>query len=288
MIADYALDSTLYEQCMTLLDACFPGVKAMADEGRTYNAFWDKSSIPFIIRQEQEIIAHLGLLPFSFIIQGKSFQAAAMHGICTKKEFRKKGYFKELMTQALKFTQEKYDFSFLFTDQPYLYEKFGFRVLAEYDFVYHFSSKEQTGKKSKIREISLANPDDLRLMHSLCFNRIPISNCFGIIKETTVTTLNVLHLPIYYIEAIDGLLIYQIINDVLYIKDIITTKICDFELVLNAIVHKFSKVILQFSPDSFLKMPFDAITATPECCLMISENFDIKCPSFRYPELQRC
>lgn len=43
MIADYALDITLYEQCLTTLDSCFPGVKAMADRGRTHNAYWDKS-----------------------------------------------------------------------------------------------------------------------------------------------------------------------------------------------------------------------------------------------------
>lgn len=187
MIADYALDSTLYEQCLTLLDSCFPGVKAMADKGRTHNAYWDKSSIPFIVREGQEIIAHLGLLPFDFIIQGKPYRGAAMHGICTKEEFRKNGHFKKLMQDALKFTQENYDFPFLFTDKPYLYEKFGFKAIEEYDFVYNFSSKEK--EINKIRKIDLDNPDDLSSTQRLYLNRIPISNCFGIIKETTVATL---------------------------------------------------------------------------------------------------
>lgn len=285
MIADYALDSTLYEQCLTLLDSCFPGVKAMADKGRIHNAYWDKSSTPFIVREGQEIIAHLGLLSFDFIIQGKSYHGAAMHGICTKEEFRKKGHFKKLMKEALKFTQENYDFPFLFTDKPYLYEQFGFKVLEEHDFIYNFSGKNQEGK---IRKIDLDNSDDLRLFQRLYLNRIPISNCFGVIKEITVTTLNALHEPIYYVEAIDALVVYQIKNDVLYVKDIVTTKVCKLDLVLNSIPDKFSKVVLQFSPDNFLSMPFDSLVATPEGSFMISKDFAMKCSSFRFPELQRC
>lgn len=286
MIADYALDSTLYEQCLTLIDSCFPGIKAEADKGRAHNAYWDKSSTPFIVRQGQEIIAHLGLLPFDFIIQGKPYRGAAMHGICTKEEFRKKGHFKRLMKEALKFTQENYDFSFLFTDKPYLYEKYGFKTIEEYDFVYNFSSKEE--EINKIRKIDLGNRHDLSLMQRLYLNRIPISNCFGIIKETTVATLNLLHLPAYYIEAIDCLVVYQIKDRVLYVKDIVATKACELELVLNAIPNKFSKVILQFSPDTFLSMPFNPIPALTDGYFMISQDFDMKCLSFRYLETQRC
>jgi len=72
-----------------------------------------------------------------------------------------------LMNEALKFTQENYDFSFLFTDKPYLYEKFGFKVIEENDFVYNFSSQEQ--KTNKLKEIDLDNPNDLRLMQRLYF-----------------------------------------------------------------------------------------------------------------------
>lgn len=286
MIADYTLDSTLYEQCLTLLDSCFPGVKAMADKGRTHNAYWDKSSTPFIVRQGQEIIAHLGLLPFDFIIQRKPYRGVAMHGICTEEAFRRKGHFKKLMNEALKFTQENYDFSFLFTDKPYLYEQFGFKVIEEYDFVYDFSFQSQ--ERYKIREIDLDKLEDLNLMQRLYLNRNPISNCFGIVKETTVATLNLLHMPAYYIEAIDCLVIYQIKDEVLYVKDIVTTKACELELILNSIADKFSKVILQFSPDTFLTMPFNPIAALTDGCFMISQNFEIKCPSFRYPETQRC
>ncbi|MBS0288342.1 MAG: GNAT family N-acetyltransferase [Proteobacteria bacterium] len=286
MFADYASDPTLYEECLTLLDSCFPGIKTIADKGRTHNAYWDKASIPFIVRQNQQLIAHLGILPFHFIIQGKHYKAAALHGICTKVEFRRKGYFRQLMNEAMQYTSEHYDFSFLFTDQPYLYEPFGFKVVAEYDFIYDFSFKKD--QNLTLRKLDLDNPNDLEIMQSLYLKRQPISNCFGIINEVTVATLNAMHDPVFYIEALNALIIYQIKHEVLYVKDIVCEKSLELNIVLSAISQKFSKVVLQFSPDSFLSPPFKAIKATPECCIMISKDFEMKCPTFRYIESQRC
>lgn len=285
MKADYAVEPALYEECLTLMESCFPGIKAIADQGRLHNAYWDKSSTPFIVRHENELIAHLGILPFDFIIQGKPYRGAAIHGVCTKEAFRRKGYFKTLMLEALSYIRQHYDFSFLFTDQPYLYELFGFKALTEYDFVYNF---QDTDLKPTLRKLNLDHSDDLQLMQDLYLHRLPISNCFGIVKETTVATLNAMHQPVYYIEAINALIVYQAIDECLYIKDIVTKKRCDLDLIVSAIPEKFTKVVLQFSPDNFMQLPFNPMVATPECCIMISEEFEITCPSFRYPEPQRC
>ncbi|MCS5708702.1 hypothetical protein CC99x_007245 [Candidatus Berkiella cookevillensis] len=142
--------------------------------------------------------------------------------------------------------------------------------------------------QESLRKIDLDNPEDLSLMQRLYSDRIPISNCFGIIKETTVATLNLLYMSAYYIESMDCMVIYQIKDETLYIKDIIATKLCDLDLILNSISNKFSKVVLQFSPDNFLKIPFNPIAALTDGCFMISQDFDMKCSSFRYPETQRC
>ncbi len=285
MIADYAVEPALYEECLTLMDSCFPGIKAIADLGRSHNAYWDRSSTPFIVRHEQDLIAHLGILPFDFIIQGKPYRGGAIHGVCTKEAFRRKGHFKSLMTEALRYVAQHYDFAILFTDQPYLYEPFGFKKLTEYDFAYHHGSVEQT---LALRKLNLDDSDDLQLMQDLYFNRLPISNCFGIVKETVVATLNAMHEPVYYIEAMNGVIVYQVKDSVLYIKDIVTKETCELEKILSAIPERFTKVILQFSPDCFLEKPFNQVVATPECCLMISKDFDMRCATFRFPETQRC
>jgi hypothetical protein len=48
MIKNYALEPMLYEECLSLIDECFPGIKRIADKGKLYNAHWDKVSTPFV------------------------------------------------------------------------------------------------------------------------------------------------------------------------------------------------------------------------------------------------
>lgn len=95
-------------------------------------------------------------------------------------------------------------------------------------------------------------------------------------------------MPAYYIDEIDCLVVYEIKDGVLYVKDIVTTNACELEQIFDSIPNEFSKVILQFSPDNFLSMPFNPVGALTDGCFMISQDFDMQCPSFRYPETQRC
>lgn len=73
MRANYLSDHHLYNECMALMDCCFPGIKMQVDKGKAHNAHWDKRSTPFIVKHHHEVIAHLGILPFKFIIQEKDF-----------------------------------------------------------------------------------------------------------------------------------------------------------------------------------------------------------------------
>lgn len=186
MKANYAIDPTLYERCLTTMDTIFPGVKKMADQGRARNAYWDKASTPFIIEKGKDVIAHVGMLPFEVIVEGKTFQATAIHGIYTIETERRKGYFKSLMNEALVHIQQHYNFSFLFTDQPWLYEPFGYLVAPEQEFMLKIF--EKGAATSRLRKLDLENPIDLSLMQSLYLNRMPISNRFGIVNETVVST----------------------------------------------------------------------------------------------------
>lgn len=64
----YSADPMLYETCLSLIDSCFPGIKQLADQGKLYNAHWDKASTPFVYYIEDELVGHLGLIPFELVI----------------------------------------------------------------------------------------------------------------------------------------------------------------------------------------------------------------------------
>ena len=286
MKASYANDPTLYERCLTTMDTIFPGVKKMADQGRARNACWDKASTPFILEKSKKVIAHVGLLPFEVVVEGNTFHAAAVHGIYTIETERRKGYFKQLMNEALLHVQQHYIFSFLFTDQPWLYEPFGFRVVPEHDF--KLKSFQKSVSTKKVRKLDLENPLDLSLMQSLYLNRLPLSNRFGIVNESVVATLNASHLPVYYLDSDETLVVYDVKDETLWLKDIVFKKSVSLQAVINAIPETFLNVVLQFCPDQFSDDEYIAMDAHPDGFFMISAEYDVGKNPFRYPEPYRC
>jgi len=62
MIDNYTNNYQLFDDCLNLIDEAFPGCKEFALNGIKYNACWNKASIPFLIKEEGEIIAHISFL----------------------------------------------------------------------------------------------------------------------------------------------------------------------------------------------------------------------------------
>jgi predicted N-acetyltransferase YhbS len=286
MIKNYALEPMLYEECLSLIDECFPGIKCIADKGKLYNAHWDNVSTPFVYYINDELVGHLGLIPFKLVINNQDYTGAALHGICVKEKFRRKGIFTELMNEALLHIQRNYSLSFLFTDQANIYEPFGFKRLDEYDFL--VENLNISRSNHAIRKLDLDSASDLQIMHDLLLKRLPISNRFGMVKETVVFTLTALSAPIYYSDKNQLLISYDIKDDVLYVKDIVFTKLIDFQNVISCIPESYSKIILQFYPDNFKNLNFKPIKAAPEDFIMVSENFNLGALPLRYPETERC
>ncbi|MBJ15797.1 MAG: hypothetical protein CMF38_04070 [Legionellaceae bacterium] len=286
MIKNYALEPMLYEECLSLVDECFPGIKCVADKGKLYNAHWDNVSTPFVYYVNNELVGHLGLIPFKLIINNQEYTGAALHGICVKEKFRCKGIFTELMNEALLHIKGNYNFSFLFADQANLYEPFGFKRIDEYDFL--VENLNNSDSIHAVRTLDLDNKFDLQIMHDLLSKRLPISNRFGMVNETVVFTLNTLSAPIYYSDKNQLLISYDIKDDVLYIKDIVFTKHIDLKNIISCIPERFSKVILQFYPDNFKNLTFKPVKTDPEDFIMVSEYFNLGALPFRYPETERC
>jgi GNAT superfamily N-acetyltransferase len=285
MIANYLSDPTLYPRCIELIDDCFPGIKVLAQKGKQYGAHWDRISIPFIISKGGELIAHLGIIPLDLIVNQKATKGAAIHAVCVAQNYRNSGYFKELMDEALAYTKKHFDCTLLFTDQPFLYTKFGFTKVAEQDFM--ITNFTKTHLKSDLRKIDLNNVDDKKIMDSLLSTRLPVSQRFGIVNETAIFTLFALEEPIYYSQQEELLLAYTIERDTLYLRDIVFTKPCELQKVINLIEPDFSWVLLQFCPDQLGAGDYQLMKAIPECGLMITSDILGEMP-FRYPELARC
>jgi predicted N-acetyltransferase YhbS len=287
MIESYTKNPWLYESCLSLLDTCFPGIKQLADAGKSHHAHWDQISIPFVHTVNGEVVGHVGLIPFHLMINGQSYTAAALHGICVRAVCRRQGIFTELMHEAMIYVRQHYDFAFLFADTASLYEPFGFKRVDEYNF--ELEDIPHRGTLGAIRKIDLDNPVDLKLVQDIIARRLPISEQIGIVQEQVIFILDTLSKPLYYSEKHQSLIAYFIEDKTLYIRDIVFTQPIKLEEILSCIAEPYSKIILQFCPTRFQHLTYNPIKSTPEDFLMVSEEFPLDTLSLlRFPETGRC
>jgi predicted acetyltransferase len=289
VIANYAKEPQLFERCIHLIDAVFPGCKEFALKGMQYQASWAECSTPFIIEDQGEIIAHAGVWPITLMLNGKKHQSASIHGVCVKPEHRGKGYFKQLMQEAMEYAENHFDSNLLFTEKPYLYKNYPYKImLPEYDFILTAEIKESS-QESDLRVLNLDVQQDLNKVHHLLSNRIPLSDHFSIMDGNTLFILNTLRKKIHYSEKLNTIIMFEIKEKTLYIMEIISQKQHQLPEIISIIPGRFDKVILQFCPDRFLnEKNYTVKLASPECCVMTSGQFVFQEKCFRYPELYAC
>ncbi len=299
MIDNYTNNSKLFNDCLALIDEAFPGCKEFALTGMKYNAFWHKASTPFIVKEAGEIIAHAGVWPITFILNGKEHRSASIHGVCVKISHRGKGHYQQLMQEVMQYVTNNFDSSVLFTLKPYLYKKYPYKImLPEYDFILSEKTEFKSNSGSRNSDLKILqwdNPNDLHLIHQLLANRVPLSNQLSIIHENgnAIFILNSMKKNIYYSEKLETLIVYEIFDETLYLKEIISPKqpnIFDvIRLILDYEAISVNKILIQFCPDRFLdEKEYSPVLARPECCIMTSDTFLFDGKYFRYPELYWC
>lgn len=297
MIANYANNPKLFEQCIHLIDEVFPGCKECALNSEKYQASWREASTPFIVEKDGEVIAHAGVWPITLMLNGKKHRTASIHGVCVKPEHRGKGYFKQLMQKAIQYAEAHFESSLFFTTKPYLYKNYPYKMmLPEYDFIVSeklklSSTGSGTDHNSELRVLNLDNTDDLTLMHRLLSTRLPLSNQISIMEKNgnALFILNTLKKQLHYSEKLNAIILFEILNGTLYLKEVISDAQCSLTDVIASIPGQFNKVVLQFCPDRFLdEKEYAPVLAGPECCIMTSNSFLFDSQYFRYPEVYGC
>lgn len=299
MIGNYANNPRLFYSCLNLLDESFPGCKEFALNGMRYNAFWNKVSTPFILKEKDEIIAHVGVWPITLILNGKMHYSASIHGVCVKSSHRGKGYYQKIMQEVIQYVANNFDSSLLFTVKPYLYKKYPYKImLPEYDFILNNKSNlysEQNSMASDLKILQWNNPDDINLINHLLSNRVSLSNQLSVVNENgnALLILNMMNKMIHYSKKLKALIIYEIRENSLYLKEIVSKKQVHIDDVIRLILGyekaQIDKIVIQFCPDKFLDdKEYAPVLARPECCVMTSDTFLFNSKYFRYPELYWC
>jgi predicted N-acetyltransferase YhbS len=270
-----------FKRAVILINQVFPGAKNMISQARELGANWQDASSPFVIEKKGNLIAHLGIVPLTLAFANQTKRVAALHAICVKKEYRRQGYFKQLMKDALETIQLHFDSSILFTEDPHFYEPYGYKIVPQYDFSVTVNSE---GESSDLRPFYLQNPEDLALLKGLYANRVDLFNTFWLQHET-LFILNSLDMKLFYSKQLDAILIFKGHN-FRYLEDIVSSTPITLQDIVN-VLPKCDELIFQFCPGEFLSLPYQVIPAKTKGKFMASTSFQQPCSPFRWNEMSR-
>lgn len=122
-------DPTRRAQLLALLGSAFKTLPGKIDAARALGFDWDATTTPFVTTASDRIVSHVGVLDVPLRLDGRAVRVAGIHAVCTLPEHRRRGYYRRAMEQALAFVDPRWELAQLCTDEPFLYEPFGFRVV---------------------------------------------------------------------------------------------------------------------------------------------------------------
>jgi GNAT superfamily N-acetyltransferase len=283
----FADDATLSDRLFNLLEIVFPEIKISdaAQVGRMLGASWESASTPFIRLHDNVAISHVGVLEIPMQLMGQNITVGGIHAVSTHPEFRRRGYYREIMEEVLDYCQCRYDTLVLTTAQPELYQPFGFRVVGEHIFITKCDSVGSQG----FRLIDTFDTSDVKLLHRLLETREPVSNIVGIVKEKAVFCVNEGKNPLYYAPDLDVIICMEIKDTKLQLFDVVGTKICTLAEILERIEQPIQEVAIYFSPDR-LKANVEAFShiLDRDSLLMVRGNFAAENEKFMLPRSARC
>lgn len=261
---NYAADPGLADRVFDLLEVTFPGVGQARDNGIRFGATWESVSTPFVVRDGDRVLAHVGLMAMPLVVAGRPIVVGGVHGVATDPAVRRRGYFRGLIEELLADTAARFPTLILTTLHRKYFEPFGFRVVPESIFRARVASG--SGHPTA-RTLDLADPSDHGLMHRLLASRAPVSTVLGVGAEKACWAFYEYRSPIRYLPELDVAVIAVRRGRTLALYDVVGPAMPSLERILAGLGESVDEVVTYFSPDrldaAFRSEPHD-LTGGPE------------------------
>ncbi|MBW4564654.1 MAG: GNAT family N-acetyltransferase [Mojavia pulchra JT2-VF2] len=282
----FSVDPSLSNKLFDLLEVTFPGISSAAECARKLGASWEAASTPFIRLHDDIAITHVGVVEIPMQIMGQKVTVGGIHAVSTHPEFRRRGYYREVMNEVLEYCDQLYETLVLTTSQPELYQPFGFRVVEENIFKVKCGS---IGSTYGLRTLDFADAQDLTLLHRLLETRVPVSNIVGVVNEKAAFCVNEGSRPLHYAQDLDLIACLEIEDTRLHLFDIVATQIYPLQNILARIPQLIEEVVIYFSPEL---LNIENVQALPyvidEAVLMVRGKFAAEEQKFMLPRSARC
>lgn len=282
----FSNDPSLIVALFELLETSFPGIGEARTRSEELGSTWEEGSTPFVLFDGVKAISHVGVLELPLFLGGKEHKVGGIHAVCTRPEYRKRGHFRALMKDALRFCEQRYETLVLFTAQPELYESFGFVTIQESVFKTKWSSDSKSGD---FRLLNLKDSSDLGILHRLIQTRKAVSDVLGIGPEKGVFFFNEGRAPLYYSKTLDVIASIENTGSYLHLYDVVGPRICTLSELTQQLNHRIEGVSIYFSPDQLeVTAQAESILFQGDSYLMVKGSLIFRGLEFMWPRSSRC
>lgn len=231
---------------LALLDGAFPGLGERATWSAACGYRWSDVSAPTLILDGDGPITHIGLLDIPVVIDDQPALVGGVHAVCTRPDRRKQGYFRQAMTDLLERIDGRYHALVLFTDEPGIYTRFGFRVEPEYATTFDLNARGTPGRIKRFDVMEAGGPARLISMFT---GRTPVSNRYGIGPEVPISLFRSPGLSLYRCESLDVLFDMTIDDSTAHLFDVVGSRIPSLDEIAGVLPDTIRSVVCYFLPD---------------------------------------
>ncbi len=250
----YAADPSLGDAVFDLLDVVFPGIRAARARGEAFGARWESVSTPFVARDGERVVAHVGLMPLPLLVAGQWLEAGAVHAVATHPARRRAGLYRALLTELLAFAAGRHETLVLTTSHPEYFEPFGFRVVPEAIFR---SRAGTPGRATAARLLDLrGSAADRALMRRLLETRAPVSGVLGVGPEKAGWAFYELDGAVRHLPDLDVAVVAERRGERLFLFDVVGPRVPRLPELLAGLGEPATEVVACFAPDR-LGGPFE-------------------------------
>lgn len=250
--------------------------------------FYEPHYIPYAFFSEDQLVANVSITKLDVWLQGQLIPAIQFATVGTRPEYRKQGLSRILMHKVFEDFAEENPLYFLFANDSVLdfYPKFGFRLVEEKIFEAPMPSVDSD---FSARQLNLQEPEDVLIIKRLLQSRSPLSQLFGANNYELIFWWHALYmLPncIWYLEALDTLVICQLEGEILEIYDLVFEQKPPFAKVLAQLLHQqtqASKIHFYFTPER-LDIDYQVIAYASDSPLFVKGDFPLE-QAFKFPGL---
>jgi len=248
----------------SLLGRVWPRLPDVAARAGALGSPWAAVSTPFIRREGERVVGHVGVIELPLVLAGRPVRVASIHAVCTDPERRGHGVGAALMEEALAACAQRYATVVLTTEIPDFYARFGFRVVREHAFAR--TLPEAARRPSRARRLTEA-PDDVALLRRLLEGRAPVSERLGSLEAGSVFLVALLLTwgdlsRLHYHATLDVATVHEVRDRTLVLYDVVGAVIPPLDTLLDAIGADADRIVTFFSPDrlgeGFEPVPWDA------------------------------